>query len=185
MTLGFSTKINGKPNYFIEKIIIGFYRDKNLCQLFHTIDENYRKCPQAMFGTLLELIHNRSSVQSKIHSIRHDPLSRWKVDMDIHFVINSRTKYRFQFAPVVKCVSVQEIEIHWFESNKPINFNYGGVFNDEDCIYAEVTVDGRPLMVTEMQTLATNDGFDSLKDFFAYFNEPFKGKIIHWTDIKY
>lgn len=28
-------------------------------------------------------------------------------------------------------------------------------------------------------------GFDSVKDFFRYFNKDFKGKIIHWTDLKY
>jgi len=30
-----------------------------------------------------------------------------------------------------------------------------------------------------------NDGFESLQDFFNWFNKPFRGKIIHWTDFKY
>ena len=36
-----------------------------------------------------------------------------------------------------------------------------------------------------MWQLAINDGFESLKHFFEYFNEDFEGKIIHWTDLKY
>jgi hypothetical protein len=30
-----------------------------------------------------------------------------------------------------------------------------------------------------------NDGFDSIEDFFSYFDKGFKGKIIHWTDLRY
>lgn len=28
-------------------------------------------------------------------------------------------------------------------------------------------------------------GFDTIEEFFAYFNEDFVGKIIHWTDLRY
>jgi hypothetical protein len=37
----------------------------------------------------------------------------------------------------------------------------------------------------EMIRLARNDGFDSVEDFFSFFPEDFKGKIIHWTDLRY
>jgi len=33
--------------------------------------------------------------------------------------------------------------------------------------------------------LAKNDGFEGIEDFFKWFNEDFKGKIIHWTNYKY
>ena len=36
-----------------------------------------------------------------------------------------------------------------------------------------------------LRELAKNDGFESVEDFFAYFNKDFKGKIIHWTDLQY
>lgn len=39
--------------------------------------------------------------------------------------------------------------------------------------------------VAEPKTLALNDGFESVKQFFQWFNEPFVGKLIHWTDSKY
>jgi len=36
-----------------------------------------------------------------------------------------------------------------------------------------------------LKTLARNDGFESVDDFFKWFNADFQGKIIHWTDFKY
>lgn len=36
-----------------------------------------------------------------------------------------------------------------------------------------------------VEVLAKNDGFSGVKEFFEWFSEDFKGKIIHWTDLKY
>jgi len=106
----------------------------------------------------------------KLHTIREDKKNLWKAGNDIHFVINNRTPQRFQFAPVVKCVSTQRIEIlHGLKSDKQ----------------AFVAVDGKTLHISDIKRLAINDGFDSVDDFFAWFKEDFKGKIIHWTNLKY
>lgn len=40
-------------------------------------------------------------------------------------------------------------------------------------------------MDVNMLKLAINDGFESIDDFFNYFNEDTTGKIIHWTDLEY
>lgn len=123
----------------------------------------------------------------KVTTIREDKLDRWKPGMDIHFVINNRTKNRFQFAPVMKCVSVQKIEIEWTDS--------GTLLGREARVYIDTTKQIGKYLEKEkyhldgigrsLKALAINDGFDSVEDFFAYFNKDFKGKIIHWTDLKY
>ena len=36
-----------------------------------------------------------------------------------------------------------------------------------------------------IKLLTKNDGFESVESFFEYFNENFRGKIIHWTEFTY
>ena len=36
-----------------------------------------------------------------------------------------------------------------------------------------------------VENIARNDGFDSINEFFDFFDKDFSGKIIHWTDKKY
>ena len=67
------------------------------------------------------------------------------------------------------CISTQDIEI------VP-----AGSINE-----GKVYIEGRRLSVPEMQQLACNDGFSCLIDFWLFFNEHFKGSIIHWTELKY
>jgi hypothetical protein len=97
----------------------------------------------------------------KYHSIRAG--NRWKAEMDIHFVVHNRTKNRFQFAPIYKCVSVQKIVIDGHQ----------------------VVVDENMLGFHAKDRLALNDGFNSVTDFYNFFNKPFIGQIVHWTNIKY
>jgi len=99
----------------------------------------------------------------KVHTIRKDKKNRWKAGCNIHFVINNRTPNRFQFAPVLPVVATQHIVIQ----------------------EKKVWVDARFLGESEIETLAKNDGFNSINDFFQWFNGDFEGKIIHWTNILY
>lgn len=169
MTLSFSTKwpksmgeLAGQPNYFVEKIwAVHLNKSSDLNSSFAV----YKTKNFKMFGT--KWIYPRD-FHPKLHTIREDKNNRWKAGMDIHFVINNRTKDRFQFAPVVKCVSVQEIEIFAFSIGIPV-----------------ININGRMIDYEEMKQLAINDGFPSVEAFFDYFNTDFKGKIIHWTDLKY
>lgn len=121
----------------------------------------------------------------KIHTIREDKNNRWKAGMDIHMVINNRTKNRFQFAPVVKCVSVQEIEIDSYESDIKSHFTYSKHLGNYRYKVFRVWIDGKMRPIRELEKLAINDGFDSAEDFFKYFNKDFKGKLIHWSNLKY
>ena len=106
----------------------------------------------------------------KKHTIREDLKNRWKAGNKIHFVINNRSKNYFQFAPVKICVSVQEIEIKWVTE----------YVND-----TVIKIDGKNLDIYQMQQLAWNDGFSHVAAFQQYFDTDFKGKIIHWTDLRY
>ena len=113
----------------------------------------------------------------KLHTIREDKNDRWKVGNEIHFYINCRQPNMFLFAPVLPVVSTQKVEIKWI----------GFVSGDRPW----VKVDGKSIYTVDqiethkMLELAQNDGFDTVEAFFEYFNEEFKGKIIHWTDKRY
>lgn len=207
MTLSFSQKWPkhmgewaGQPNYFIEKIIKGisdsdkdFYAEycsqcgwKGMSSItvgaicpkcgYHAL----RYCHEGPFfgddGYYSHLDH-----KPKLHTIRHDPHGRWKPGMTIHPVINNRTPNRFQFAPEIVCTGVQEIKI------KHGMFGFKSVWIDGNITgnFSENFIGENPVCTDLMRTIAINDGFDSLEQFFAYFNEDFTGKIIHWTDLKY
>lgn len=161
MTLSFTQTINGKPNYFIEKIWKALI-------LYNLSSRGFVEfCYQPYFKKFGETVPMSATLFPKLHTIRLDPHIRWKPGMDIHPVINNRTANRFQFAPVIKCVGVQEIEI-----------KYTGMI-------VTVFIDGKDRHTDIVTKLAINDGFENIADFFAYFNKDFTGKIIHWTDLKY
>lgn len=172
MILSFKTQINGVPTLFMEKIHRCILWDKPVTKEYadavHHPDYNTSVC---------------SAVKPKLHTIREDLADRWKPGMDIHMVIHRRSKRQFQFAPVVPVISIQTIEIV-YERN-------------EDLTKASVIIDGikqgdalwkncqlKACSFT-VEKIADNDGFDSVNDFFDWFPEDFKGKIIHWTDLKY
>lgn len=163
MTLSFSTKLKGKNTYFPQKILEGIWLNKLV-----DFDIKY----------LNDLINKLGKTDliavAKIHTIRADPNNKWKKNNLIHFVINNRTKNRYQFAPVIKVVSIQQIKI-WYSYNQ----------KNEMWNIPNIIIDGKELTKSQIIELAKNDGFDTLEDFFNYFNADFTGKIIHWTTYKY
>lgn len=165
MTLSFSTTVNGKPNYFIEKIWATLV---NTDQIAISDYHNYRFDFNEKFGRDWdEWDWPMSGEGFKRHTIREDKNDRWGAGRLIHPVIKPKGRFSagFQFAPVIKCVSVQEVEI-----------------NSDEC---SVFIDGGLVANETVYELATNDGFETIADFFAYFNKDFTGKVIHWTDLKY
>lgn len=180
MILPFQTKINGKPTYFVEKIIAGLYRNgiiddrkgKSLIETYF----NFIKSP------LPSPIFYKGS--PKIHTIREDKHNRWQVGKMIDFYINNRTKKAFRFAPRVAVTAVQNIAIHWTGECReltPCLANTGEFYNYVEVVISPDSEDYRLLTIKEVEQLARNDGFNNAEDFFAYFNGNFKGKIIHWT----
>lgn len=179
MILPFSTQINGKPNYFLERIWEGLMRN-----IFKDDKEyqEYLRLHKKQFGEYWDWFpddHKRLE-NPKIHTIREDKTNRWKPGMNIDFFINVRTKKMFRFAPVLPVVSVQKVEIKYHTNTFLVHID-GKLF----------FFGNRDFTVNEFENhkgmleLAQNDGFDTIEDFFEYFNEDFSGKIIHWTDKSY
>lgn len=182
MILGFSTQLNGKPTYFVEKIWKGLSNEF----ILKTSGYPSEVYPKEYLECLQKDLVNFEDKRSKLHTIREDTKDRWKAGNKIDFFINCRQKHMFRFAPVLPVVSVQKIEIKWFDlfGKKMVR-----VFIDDKsfaCVKYMPVLNGVCLGVTgNIEALAQNDGFDTIADFFAYFDKDFTGKIIHWTDLKY
>lgn len=181
MTLSFSQTINGKPNYFIEKIWNGL-----LANNFSTISDyqNARFAFNDKFGQDWDNQDDYYLDKPKLHTIRDyrkngktglKVAKQWKAGDKIHPCINNRSPNYFQFAPVIKCKSVQTIEIR--ESTV--------MWNNLPIREIHVLVDGRELPAQVWNQLAINDGFDSPMDFINYFSMGVERQLIHWTDLKY
>lgn len=145
MILGFKTKINGKPTYFVEKILAYVYPEIKL-----------------------------AGFKPKLHTIRSG--KKWKPNKIIHMAVGVRTSNYKQFNKGLHslsvCKGVQYVEIIWQKK--------GGKK------YPEIFVDKKKIVnKKKLELIAINDGFESINDFFKWFNEDYKGKIIHWTDLKY
>lgn len=169
MILPFSTQINGKPNYFVERI------HKSLREVY------FGKPALYAFATETFDLLFFHKCTPKLHTIRKDEKNRWKPGTKIDFFINTRKKDMFRFAPVLPVVSVQRISIkhentytHKKTATIEIDGNWFAAYNfNKNNIYGK------------LELLIKNDGFNSVEDFFNYFNEDFDGKIIHWTNFKY
>ena len=115
----------------------------------------------------------------KIHSIREDKHNRWEKGKLIHMATGVRTKYYNCFMERY-CRSVQKIKI-WHTFSK-YQSKRSFVSIDGELIYKS----SEPLFSdTKMILLAKNDGFDSVDDFFKWFDKNFEGVIIHWTYFRY
>ncbi|NHN26777.1 hypothetical protein FIA58_013915 [Flavobacterium jejuense] len=182
MILSFSTKLNGKETYFVEKILnsiiieaeIKGYEDEYYGQLVSQYIEPFVKIGSYLNYT--SLIDHCAFLKPKLHTIREDNNNRWKSGVNIDFFINVRKKNMFRFAPKIPVVSTQRIFMTYAHSD-----------------IIEITVGQKYLYYQEKEQLALNDEFNSYEDFFNYFYEKiqanedkcFSGKIIHWTDLKY
>lgn len=163
MILSFKTKINGKPTFFVERIQKGL---RDILDIGLNTQTHYPNCYNFFV---------KDRCVPKIHTIRRDEKGRWKAGNQIDFFINARTKNMFRFAPQVSVVSTQRIFITYLP-------HLGNGF--------EVSIDGKYLSKPEIESLSTNDGFDSVTEFEDYFisemiENEFSGKIIHWTNYSY
>jgi len=190
MILSFKTVINDKPTYFPEKIITGLFqkkiisRDKTI-ELFNP-EALMKLIPMEYHGTVKDVaisqikFDNTISHIPKFHTIRKDESKRWGPEVMIDFFINARTKLMFRFAPRIPVISTQNIRIKRYNDLAQVfidNIWFGDAFFN-----GFNKIDGHNV---DLETLALNDGFESVDDFFKYFDSDFKGKIIHWTDLKY
>ncbi|NCB82969.1 MAG: hypothetical protein EOM44_00495 [Bacteroidia bacterium] len=117
---------------------------------------------------------------TKIHTIHQDTTGRWKAGMKIQFATGARTEAYNQFHEA-ECTGVQDIEIRYTDMRGAV----------------EIYIDGkhlgtwhrfmppRSVNVADVLRLAVNDGFEGVTEFLNWFQRDFKGKVIHWTDVRY
>lgn len=186
MILPYSTKINNKPTYFPERILSGMLKQfESGNQAFKEVaDYIYNYGDFANYHSVDCILKSVDEAKSKLHTIRHDEKNRWKPGTKIDFFINVRQPNMYRFAPVLPVVSTQKIEIEYtFNLSKDKITQIG---QREDFHYPVVYIDGKwHNSDYQLQQLAQNDGFNTVEDFFEYFNDDYEGKIIHWTDLRY
>lgn len=166
MTLSFNLYHEGKPTFFPHYILWSLYMSQQI-----TEGEYIKLCTDFYIKFPEYPVPSMPDYTEKKHTIRVDASYRWKPGMDIHFVVCNRTKQRYQFAPVVKCTSVQAVYIR----NLP-GLEY------------TIVVDGKRLDQHQQHTLILNDGLTKTafhKWFTPKIGDASKGRIIHWTDINY
>lgn len=169
--------LKGQKTFFVEKIWQSFTKSNDDILL----KKMYHSACKKKNGTAWNIKEDGFLFPPKLHSFRMG--SRWKAGMKIHFAINSRTKRYFRYAPIINCVSVQRI----FIEHEALGL----------CRWARIYIDGVLYGTAywagghtfdyhlKIETLAKNDGFDSVRDFFHYFNKNFDGQIVHWTNLRY
>lgn len=160
--------ISGMHTHFVPKILKGIEQLQPDNEMLYFHYQEY-----VMLQRKLNKDYTLDVQHPKLHTIREDQYNRWKTGNLIHFYIYTRTKNQLRFAPILKCTSVQKIEILWHDPD--------GVVNAIPNVY----VNNRWIIGDDLDTLVYNDGFNNQAEFFAYFNTTFKGKLIHWTDLKY
>lgn len=184
MTLNFMQRFpDGTPTNFVTKITYGLSVHEERCTTCAICDcfRNYSRdkkvekflsdnYPNYFFNDTVWKDWDKCGHPPKLHTIRSG--DRWKEGTSIHFKIWAGKPYidkTFNFAPILPCISVQEIQIDrtYFKGAKI------------------VIIDGRILEKKEIKKLAINDGLDGIDGFFKWFDKDFKGQIIHWTDLKY
>lgn len=187
MILGYKQyyPFNKQWTNFEAKILASFpvgYLRKHARIISEGMDEKSRDAYITLF------LDGMKTAAPKLHTIREDSTNRWKAGMLINHAFGVRTKGYRCFAKN-QCLSTQTIQI---EEMAMISASYCYVvvghsdrLDETFSKIFRVAVDGRNLTTEEIQTLARNDGFDSTEDFFRWFNGNWKGKIIHWTDLKY
>lgn len=111
---------------------------------------------------------------TKIHTLRDDIKERWQEGMKIHMVINLRQPTQETFNDKHTCTGIQKVK-----------FTYGSEG-------FKVSIDDKELTMEQLNLLAKNDGFISLrgfKDWFIPLIEKNGGsltqRLIHWTDFRY
>lgn len=172
----------GQPNYFVQKIWSSLVEEDTCIMEFIRYQEAHVTKFERLWDIDIEL--QDEDVIAKLHTIRAG--NRWRPGMKIHMAINNRTKDFFQFAPVIECVSVQNVEIRKYRYNEQPGYNFSYcIQHGESKQPFNVLIDGLKLNRQEVMELAFNDGFGSPEKFFDFFNADFTGQLIHWTDFRY
>lgn len=159
MQLGFKQTFPwGDPTYFREKILLAGCGAAPGLQVVCDFSDGFQHLP-------------KYRLWPKLHTIRSG--SRWKAGDKIHMAYGVRTNNYQQFNKGIP-------ELEFVKSVQPIAIKY-----QRGLLLPTVAIDGRILDDKEIDTLAINDGFEGINDFFNWFDKDFQGQLIHWTDLRY
>lgn len=197
MILPFSTAINGKPTFFVEKILTGLIENgliKRSEFLEFAMPKPIVKCKPGIDKVTVSMTVNypikfdlTRDYRAKIHTLREDKNDRWDDGIMIDFFINCRQPNMYRFAPVLPVVSTQNIIIKWYRPSEKTTT--ARIYIDDvsfACAIWQKGQEDNPIYTGKgFLEFVNNDGFDTIDDFFAYFKEDFTGKLIHWTDKRY
>jgi hypothetical protein len=173
MILPFSLQLNGEHTLFVEKITQGLLEYEPTKQLM--LDYEW---PKNHFYS--HPFSCRSDLKPKLHTMREDAKERWKPGNSIHMVVNNRSPKMWQFAPIIPCTRTQCVDIFWFGTTVIIHIDEKPFVDFNTAWNWELQRD-----IENLKKLAYNDGFETPDAFLKYFCKDFKGKIIHWTNLKY
>ena len=121
----------------------------------------------------------------KLHTMREDTYKRWKAGMTIQFSTGVRTK-QFKEHFRKPCTAIQEIKMTLEKGSDLWAIQSVNIF-----------VDGKLHNPLLNQQFARNDGFTDQRDFLKWFffekkngkwkqvRTSWKGRLIHWTDLRY
>jgi len=112
----------------------------------------------------------------KKHTMREDIHERWKQGRRINHCHGVRTKHFDNFYNN-DCTGTQKVTI--------IHYPHKASVYIDDRLVGHWSKTFEVTHYPKLKQLAKNDGFDSVTDFFKWFNENFTGKLIHWTDLRY
>ena len=159
--------------------------------------------------------HPGSVYAPKLHTFREDPYNRWKPGMSIQMVYRGPKysildHFNKEIPELEKCVSVQKIEIKWSKDSNPSLKLLSKTLGLESQNLV-VLVDGRLVLEASISDgyaamtgnynnpgagivvnsqissdlIIRNDGFTDIFQFIRWFKKDWKGKVIHWTDLRY
>lgn len=187
MTLPYNTTwpermgaLAGQPNFFVPKIW------KSLTKGVWMNANDFIDKLKALSNEDQSKIND---VLPKLHTFRMDEGKSYEPGVEIRMNIYNPTGADFQFVPVVKLESIQKIEIIWTDSGSLLGRSANvyidgtkhiGKYDEKEKSFRDRVEVGRSL-----EELAWNEGFDTVADFFSYYNTDCKLNIIHWTDLKY
>jgi hypothetical protein len=160
---------NGEQADLVHKIWIGLHQQDEIVggrsALFTANSRFFMRCVD------MGLCHpeRRNRDRPKIHAIIPDSKGRWEVGAPIYMTVRTENIQEFQFVPTLLVRSIQQLRIRWCENHERMN----------------VWVDGISLERQDVETLAFNEGFESVWGFAESFCEDCEAKIIHWTDFTY
>jgi len=121
---------------------------------------------------------------TKRHTIRKAGKRNFREGMMLQLSHGVRTKHYYCFLET-ECSQVQTIVFKSWNAIHPELAKWGASYYEYDSGFITIELDYKKyLTLPEMESLAINDGFDNLEDFFKWFDvkkgEHFIGELIHW-----